>query len=194
MHLRAGPLTPSYSHPSSREEKIHKFAQIPHKTPQNPRDLWSFIFTHLSLAHSEFTPCYLSLNPLRIPVLSNKNPQKILSRPFFLILARKNLNFKQIFVDFSGYLDFLWTFLALERYSGRKLDLFFLLYSLYPILIYLSLYFIFQQYTKIKTRFLLNSLILPQKILFYLNPAKISSKIILIMALILYFFCSAPNF
>lgn len=67
-------LTASYAFPAQREEKLLNPDKIPQKTPQIPRDLWFFVFTLLSLAHSELAPVWLSCYPLIIPILSIQIP------------------------------------------------------------------------------------------------------------------------
>ena len=161
-------LFATYTFPASREKKILNPDKIPQKTPQIPRDLWFFSFTHLSLAHSELAPVWLSCYPEIIPILSTKNPVFHIFRHKNAFLSRKLHNFCSIFVAFSGFSDFCGLFSALGRDSCLKLDriflYFLLLYIYYIFYLFISHFLLFQQYTKIKNRFLLNSLILPQKI------------------------------
>ena len=138
-------LFATYTFPASREKKILNPDKIPQKTPQIPRDLWFFSFTHLSLAHSELAPVWLSCYPEIIPILSNKNPVFHFLRHKNAFLSRKLHNFCSIFVAFSGFSEFCGLFSALGRDSCLKLDrifyiFFFFYYILYILLIYLSFF------------------------------------------------------
>ena len=147
-----------------------------------------FLFLLICLLH---TRNWLLFGSHVIPRLSLFSPLKsrsaLIFAPKMMFLSRKLHNFCSIFVVFSGFEEILWFFLKIGRDSCLIFErifiyFYYILYILYITHIYLfiSNILLFQQYTKIKNRFLLNSLILPQKILFHLNPAKISSKIIII--------------
>ena len=133
-----------------------------------------FLFLLICLLH---TRNWLLFGSHVIPRLSRFSPIKSRSALIFatkmMFLSRKLHNFCSIFVVFSGFEEILWTFLALGRdscliFSRIFYIFYYILYILYIYTIYLFLsnILLFQQYTKIKNRFLLNSLILPQKILF----------------------------
>ena len=136
-----------------------------------------FLFLLFCLLH---TRNWLLFGSHVIPRLSRFSPIKSRSALIFatkmMFLSRKLHNFCSIFVAFSGFEGFLWTFLALGRDSCLIFErifyiFYYILYYIY-LLIYLHSFLLFQQYTKIKNRFLLNSLILPQKILFQLKSRK----------------------
>ena len=107
-----------------------------------------------------------------IPRLSRFSPKKI---PFFIFFATKMRFYPENSTIFA---QFLWLFRDLAIFvdffllsGGIRVSnlivffiFFFFFYYIYILLIYLSFFLLFQQYTKIKNRFLLNSLILPQKI------------------------------
>ena len=149
-----------------------------------------FLFLLICLLH---TRNWLLFGSHVIPRLSRFSPFKSRSALIFatkmMFLSRKLHNFCSIFVVFSGFEEILWTFLALGRDSCLIFDRIFLYFLLYYYILYTYIFYLFlsnillfQQYTKIKNRFLLNSLILTQKILFHLNPAIFSSKISIIEA------------
>ena len=136
------------------------------------RGICGFLFLLICLLH---TRNWLLFGSHVIPRLSRFSPFKSRSALIFatkmMFLSRKLHNFCSIFVVFSGFEEILWTFLALGRDSCLIFDrifyIFYYIIYIYYIPIYftyLSLILLFQQYTKIKNRFLLNSLILPQKI------------------------------
>ena len=147
-------LSETYTFPASREKKILNPDKIPQKTPQIPRDLWFFSFTHLSLAHSELAPVWLSCYPEIIPILSNKNPVFHFFRHKNAFLSRKLHNFCSIFVAFSGFCKNCGLFSALGRDSCLKLDrifyifFFFLLY--YIFYLFISHFFTFSTIYKNK--------------------------------------------
>ena len=138
------------------------------------RGICGFIFVLFCLLHTRNWLLFISHV---IPRLSRFSPIKSRFALIFatksIFLSRKLHNFCSIFVAFSGFEGFLWTFLALGRDSclifERIFYIFFFFFFFIILLIYLLSIFCFQQYTKIKNRFLLNSLILPQKIVFQLK-------------------------
>ena len=174
-----------------RERKNSSIPIKSRKKLLKSRGICGFFFVLICLLH---TRNWLLFGSHVIPRLSRFSPLKsrsaLIFAPKIMFLSRKLHNFCSIFVVFSGFEEILWTFLALGRDSCRIFDrifLYFLLYYIYILYSYIFYLFLsnillFQQYTKIKNRFLLNSLILPQKFLFHLNPAKISSKISIIEA------------
>lgn len=154
--------------------KERKNSSIPKKSRKKllkSRGICGFIFVLFCLLH---TRNLLLFGSHVIPRLSRFSPIKSRSALIFatksIFLSRKLHNFCSIFVDFSGFEGFLWTFLALGRDSclifERIFYIFFFFFLFIYLLIYLHYILFFQQYTKIKNRFLLNSLILPQKIVF----------------------------
>ena len=176
-HLR--PLT----HFPPRERKNSSIPIKSRKKLLKSLGICGFLFLLICLLH---TRNWLLFGSHVIPRLSRFSPFKSRSALIFatkmMFLSRKLHNFCSIFVVFSGFEEILWTFLALGRDSCLIFDRIFLYFYyiiIYIIFLYIYLFLsnilLFQQYTKIKNRFLLNSLILPQKILFHLNPAKISS-------------------
>ena len=149
-----------------------------------------FLFLLICLLHTRNWLCFGSHV---IPRLSRFSPFKsrsaLIFAPKMMFLSRKLHNFCSIFVVFSGFEEILWFFLKIGRDSCLIFDRIFLYFLLYYYILYTYIFYLFisnillfQQYTKIKDRFLLNSLILPQKILFHLNPAIFSSKISIIEA------------
>ena len=166
-----------------RERKNSSIPIKSRKKLLKSRGICGFLFLLICLLH---TRNWLLFGSHVIPRLSRFSPFKSRSALIFatkmMFLSRKLHNFCSIFVVFSGFEEILWTFLALGRDSCLIFDRIFLYFYyiiIYIIFLYIYLFLsnilLFQQYTKIKNRFLLNSLILPQKILFHLNPAKISS-------------------
>ena len=137
------------------------------------RGICGFIFVLFCLLHTRNWLLFISHV---IPRLSRFSPIKSRFALIFatksIFLSRKLHNFCSIFVAFSGFEGFLWTFLALGRDSCLIFERIFYIFFFFffiILLIYLLSIFCFQQYTKIKNRFLLNSLILPQKIVFQLK-------------------------
>ena len=133
-----------------------------------------FLFLLFCLLH---TRNWLLFGSHVIPRLSRFSPFKsrsaLIFAPKMMFLSRKLHNFCSIFVVFSGFEEILWFFLKIGRDSCLIFDrIFYIFYYIiiyilyYTIYLFLSNIFLFQQYTKIKNRFLLNALILPQKILF----------------------------
>ena len=181
--LRRGTYEP-LTHFPPRERKNSSIPIKSRKKLLKSLGICGFLFLLICLLH---TRNWLLFGSHVIPRLSRFSPLKsrsaLIFAPKMLFLSRKLHNFCSIFVVFSGFEEILWTFLALGRDSCLKFSrifyiFYYILYILYIIHIYLfiSNILLFQQYTKIKNRFLLNSLILPQKILFHLNPAIFSSK------------------
>ena len=167
-HLR--PLT----HFPPRERKNSSIPIKSRKKLLKSRGICGFLFLLICLLH---TRNWLLFGSHVIPRLSLFSPLKsrsaLIFAPKMMFLSRKLHNFCSIFVVFSGFEEILWFFLKIGRDSGLIFERIF--YIFYYIIIYTILYHIylfisnillFQQYTKIKNRFLLNSLILPQKILF----------------------------
>lgn len=106
-----------------------------------------FLFLLICLLH---TRNWLQFGSHVIPRLSRFSPQKIPFPHFFAtkrcFLSRKLHNFCSIFVVFSGFEGFLWTFLALGRDSCRIFDRIFYIfyYIIYYIFTYLSpIFFLF---------------------------------------------------
>ena len=147
-----GHLLATYAFPASREKKLLNPDKIPQKTPQIPRDLWFFIFTHLSLAHSELAPVWLSCYPEIIPILSTKNPVSSFFRHKKMLFIPKTpqflLNFCgffgiwRIFVDFSrsreGFVSHIWSYF-----------LYILLYYILYIYLFISyIFFVFNNILK----------------------------------------------
>ena len=139
-----------------------------------------FLFLLICLLH---TRNWLLFGSHVIPRLSLFSPLKsrsaLIFAPKMMFLSRKLHNFCSIFVVFSGFEEILWFFLKIGRDSClifERIFYIFLLYYIYTIYytpiyytpiysyLFISNILLFQQYTKIKNRFLLNSLILPQKI------------------------------
>ena len=183
-HLR--PLT----HFPPRERKNSSIPIKSRKKLLKSLGICGFLFLLICLLH---TRNWLLFGSHVIPRLSLFSPLKsrsaLIFAPKMMFLSRKLHNFCSIFVVFSGFEEILWFFLKIGRDSCRIFDrLFYIFYILYYILyiyifyLFISYIFDFQQYTKIKYRFLLNSLILPQKNLISSKSRKISSKIILIEA------------
>lgn len=160
-----------------------KNSPIPIKSRKNllkSRGICGFLFLLICLLHTRNWLLFISHV---IPRLSRFSPFKSRSALIFatkmMFLSRKLHNFCSIFVVFSGFEEILWTFLALGRDSCLIFDRIFLYFLLYYYILYsyifylfISTFLLFQQYTKIKNRFLLNSLILPQKILFLSKSRK----------------------
>ena len=166
-HLR--PLT----HFPPRERKNSSIPIKSRKKLLKSRGICGFIFVLFCLLH---TRNLLHFGSHIIPRLSRFSPRKsrfaLIFAPkmiphFFAtkrcFLSRKLHNFCSIFVVFSGFEEILWFFDKIGRDSGRIFDrifyIFFIILYIYPIyslLIYLLSIFCFQQYTKIKYRFLLN--------------------------------------
>ena len=195
-HLR--PLT----HFPPRERKNSSIPIKSRKKLLKSLGICGFLFLLICLLH---TRNWLLFGSHVIPRLSRFSPLKsrsaLIFAPKMMFLSRKLHNFCSIFVVFSGFEEFLWTFLALGRDSCRIFDrifyiFYYILYILYiiPIYLFISNILLFQQYTKIKNRFLLNSLILPQKILFHLNPAIFSSKISIIEGFLNHTILKSPQF
>lgn len=170
-HLR--PLT----HFPPRERKNSSIPIKSRKKLLKSRGICGFLFLLFCLLH---TRNWLLFGSHVIPRLSRFSPFKSRSALIFatkmMFLSRKLHNFCSIFVVFSGFEEILWFFLKIGRDSGlifERIFYIFLLYYyilyIYTIYLFLSNILLFQQYTKIKNRFLLNSLILPQKIIFQLK-------------------------
>ena len=171
--LRRGTYEP-LTHFPPQERKNSSIPIKSRKKLLKSRGICGFLFLLICLLH---TRNWLLFGSHVIPRLSRFSPLKSRSALIFatkmMFLSRKLHNFCSIFVVFSGFEEILWTFLALGRDSCLIFDrifyiFYYILYILYIYTIYLfiSNILLFQQYTKIKNRFLLNSLILPQKILF----------------------------
>ena len=170
------PLT----HFPPRERKNSSIPIKSRKKLLKSRGICGFYFLLFCLLH---TRNWLLFGSHVIPWLSRFSPLKsrsaLIFAPKMMFLSRKLHNFCSIFVVFSGFEEILWFFLKIGRDSGlifERIFYIFLLYIIYTIyytpIYYTSIYsylfisniLLFQQYTKIKNRFLLNSLILPQKI------------------------------
>ena len=132
------------------------------------RGICGFFLLLICLLH---TRNWLQFGSHVIPRLSRFSPLKI---PFFIFFATKMrfypenstifAQFLWLFRDLAIFVDF---FLLSGGIRVANLIVFFYIFIIYIYIYftYLSLLiFYFQQYTKIKNRFLLNSLILPQKI------------------------------
>ena len=169
-HLR--PLT----HFPPRERKNSSIPIKSRKKLLKSLGICGFIFVLFCLLH---TRNLLHFGSHVIPRLSLFSPLKsrsaLIFAPKMMFLSRKLHNFCSIFVVFSGFEEILWFFLKIGRDSCLIFErIYYIYYILYPYIyippiysyLFLSNILLFQQYTKIKNRFLLNSLILPQKILF----------------------------
>ena len=171
--LRRGTYEP-LTHFPPRERKNSSIPIKSRKKLLKSLGICGFIFVLICLLH---TRNWLLFGSHVIPRLSRFSPLKsrsaLIFAPKMMFLSRKLHNFCSIFVVFSGFEEILWFFLKIGRDSclifERIFYIFYYIYILYILLIYLLSIFCFQQYTKIKNRFLLNSLILPQKILFQLK-------------------------
>ena len=170
------PLT----HFPPRERKNSSIPIKSRKKLLKSRGICGFLFLLICLLH---TRNWLLFGSHIIPWLSRFSPLKsrsaLIFAPKMMFLSRKLHNFCSIFVVFSGFEEILWFFLKIGRDSGlifERIFLYILLYIIYTIYytpiyytsihlyLFISNILLFQQYTKIKNRFLLNSLILPQKI------------------------------
>lgn len=171
--LRRGTYEP-LTHFPPRERKNSSIPIKSRKKLLKSLGICGFLFLLICLLH---TRNWLLFGSHVIPRLSRFSPIKSRSALIFatkmMFLSRKLHNFCSIFVVFSGFEEILWFFLKIGRDSCLIFDrifyiFYYILYILYIYTIYLILsnILLFQQYTKIKNRFLLNSLILPQKILF----------------------------
>lgn len=114
-------------------------------------------------------------------MLSRDYPDSLQSNPVLLSFSPQKASFYP--ENSTIFAQFLWLFRDLKDFCGlfslsggirvAYLLVFFIFFFFFIIFIYLLIYlhhiFLFQQYTKIKNRFLLNSLILPQKIVFQLK-------------------------
>ena len=103
-----------------------------------------FLFLLFCLLHTRNWLCFVSHV---IPRLSRFSPIKSRSALIFatkmMFLSRKLHNFCSIFVVFSGFEEFLWTFLALGRDSCRIFDrIFYIFYYILYILYIIPLYII----------------------------------------------------
>ena len=165
-HLR--PLT----HFPPRERKNSSIPIKSRKKLLKSLGICGFLFLLFCLLH---TRNWLLFGSHVIPWLSRFSPLKsrsaLIFAPKMMFLSRKLHNFCSIFVVFSGFEEILWFFLKIGRDSGLIFErifyiFYYILYILYiiPIYLFISNILLFHQYTKIKNRFLLNSLILPQKI------------------------------
>ena len=138
-HLR--PLT----HFPPRERKNSSIPIKSRKKLLKSRGICGFIFVLFCLLH---TRNLLHFGSHVIPRLSRFSPIKSRSALIFatkmMFLSRKLHNFCSIFVVFSGFEEFLWTFLALGRDSClifERIFYIFLLYIIYTIYLYLYTYF-----------------------------------------------------
>ena len=109
------------------------------------RGICGFYFLLICLLH---TRNWLQFGSHVIPRLSRFSPQKIPFSHFFstkrCFLSRKLHNFCSIFVVFSGFEGFLWTFLALGRDSCRIFDrIFYIFYYIIYYIIYLFISYLF---------------------------------------------------
>lgn len=165
-HLR--PLT----HFPPRERKNSSIPIKSRKKLLKSRGICGFIFVLFCLLH---TRNLLHFGSHVIPRLSRFSPFKSRSALIFatkmMFLSRKLHNFCSIFVVFSGFEEILWFFLKIGRDSCLIFERIFYIFFIILYIIFLYIFYLFishillfQQYTKIKYRFLLNSLILPQKI------------------------------
>lgn len=141
LQICAEALTATYAFPAQREEKLLNPDKIPQKTPQIPRDLWFFIFTHLSLAHSEFAPVWLSCYPEQIPVY-------LRIFPVFSLSCHKNIIFipktPQFCAFFCGFFGFLWFFLKIGRDSCLIFErIFYIFYYIIYYILYLFISYLF---------------------------------------------------
>ena len=171
--FRRGTYEP-LTHFPPRERKNSSIPIKSRKKLLKSRGICGFLFLLFCLLH---TRNWLLFGSHVIPWLSRFSPLKsrsaLIFAPKMMFLSRKLHNFCSIFVVFSGFEEILWFFLKIGRDSGLIFERIFYIFLLYYILYsyifftYFSpIFYFFQQYTKIKNRFLLNSLILPQKILF----------------------------
>lgn len=163
-----------------------KNSSIPIKSRKNllkSLGICGFLFLLICLLH---TRNWLQFGSHVIPRLSRFSPQKI---PFSHFFTTKRCFYPENSTIFA---QFLWFFRDLKDFCGLfslsggirvayliVFFIYFIILYIYILLIYLHHFLLFQQYMKIKNRFLLNSLILPQKILFHLNPAIFSSILII---------------
>ena len=160
------------THFPPRERKNSSIPIKSRKKLLKSRGICGFYFLLICLLH---TRNWLQFGSHVIPRLSRFSPIKI---PFFIFCATKMRFYPENSTIFA---QFLWFFRDLKKFCGlfslsggirvAYLIVFFyifyyIIYILYTYIFYLFLsnILLFQQYTKIKNRFLLNSLILPQKI------------------------------
>ena len=141
-----GILRATYTFPAQREEKLLNPIKSRKKLLKS-RGICGFIFVLFCLLHTRNWLLFISHV---IPRLSRFSPIKSRSALIFatksIFLSRKLHNFCSIFVAFSGFEGFLWTFLALGRDSGLIFERIFYIfyYILYYIFTYLSpSYFLF---------------------------------------------------
>ena len=199
--LRRGTYEP-LTHFPPRERKNSSIPIKSRKKLLKSLGICGFLFLLICLLH---TRNWLLFGSHVIPRLSLFSPLKsrsaLIFAPKMMFLSRKLHNFCSIFVVFSGFEEILWFFLKIGRDSCLIFErifyiFYYILYILYiiPIYLFISNILLFQQYTKIKNRFLLNSLILPQKFLFHLNPAIFSSKISIIEGFLNHTILKSPQF
>ena len=133
--LRRGTYEP-LTHFPPRERKNSSIPIKSRKKLLKSRGICGFLFLLICLLH---TRNWLLFGSHVIPRLSRFSPLKsrsaLIFAPKMMFLSRKLHNFCSIFVVFSGFEEFLWTFLALGRDSCRIFDRIFYIFLLYIIYI-----------------------------------------------------------